>query len=88
MEGENWLVDGDQVNGQRGVLLVDGGEEEERDDDDFAFGVDDDSGVVDAGKSGFVEYTNSPESVSSSLAPPWLPLLWIGRGVESQGLGG
>ena len=78
MEGENWLVDGDQDNGQVGVLLVDGGEEEEEEEEeeeDFASDVDDDSGVVDAGKSGFVEYTKSPESVSTSLAPPWLPLL-------------
>ena len=77
MEDKNWLVDGDQDNGQRGVLLFDGGEVEEGDDDDFASDVNDDNGVVVivAGKSGFVEYTKSPESVSSSLAPPWLPLL-------------
>ena len=77
MEGENWLVDGDQDNGQEGVLLFDRGEEEEEEEEeeDFASDVDDDNGGgVDAGKSGFVEYTNRPESVSSSLAPPWFPL--------------
>ena len=57
------------------VVVEDVDDDDDDDSDDVVGGVViGDDGVAAAGKSGLVEYTNSPESVSSSLAPPWLPL--------------
>ena len=56
------------------MVVVEDVDDDDDDDSDDVVGGGSGDGVVAAGKSGLVEYTNSPESVSSSLAPPWLPL--------------